>query len=56
VKPHDFVEPVRTERMILRLLTTDDVDDVHAWQGDEDTCRYMLHEPRSREEVAEKIT
>ena len=55
MNPHEFSEPILTERMTLRLLAAADLDDVHAWQGDAETCRYMLHEPRDRDVLVEKI-
>jgi RimJ/RimL family protein N-acetyltransferase len=48
-------EPVRTERLLLRMMTTDDVDDIHAYQSRGDVCRYLLFEPRDRAVVAEKV-
>jgi len=48
-------EPVRTERLLLRMMTTDDVDDIHAYQSRDDVCRYLLFEPRDRTVVAEKV-
>ncbi len=54
--PWTFAEPIRTERLVLRLMTPGDVDDVHAYQGREDVCRYLLHEARTREEVVESVT
>lgn len=53
--PFVFSEPIRTERLTLRLMTADDVDDVHAYQSREDVCRYLLHEPRSHAEVTEWV-
>lgn len=53
--PFEFAAPIATERLVLRLMTTDDVDDVHSYQSLEDVCRYQEFEPRSREEVAEKV-
>lgn len=55
VLPYVFTEPIRTERLVLRLMTVADVDDIHAYQSREDVCRYLLFEPHSREEVAEKV-
>ena len=52
--PYTF-EPVRTERLLLRMMTTDDVDDIHAYQSRDDVCRYLLFEPRDRALVAEKV-
>jgi RimJ/RimL family protein N-acetyltransferase len=53
--PYVFSEPVTTERLTLRLMTAADLDDVFSYQSREDVCRYMLFEPRTREEVAERI-
>ena len=52
--PVDY-EPIRTERILLRTITTDDVDAIHAYQSDPEVCRYMLYEPRTKQEVAAKI-
>ena len=53
--PYRFTEPIHTERLTLRLMVESDVDDVFAYQSREDVVRYELFEPRSRDEVAEKI-
>ncbi|MFI5833648.1 GNAT family N-acetyltransferase [Micromonospora sp. NPDC051300] len=43
--------PVRTPRLLLRPVTADDLDDVHAWQRRPDVVRWMLGAgPRTREE------
>lgn len=55
-RPFRFTEPIETERLRLRPLTMDDVDAFHAYQSREDVARYMLFEPRSREEMAAKVT
>lgn len=47
--------PVETGRLRLRLMTLDDVDAVHRYQSREDVCEYMLFEPRTREEVADRV-
>jgi RimJ/RimL family protein N-acetyltransferase len=36
-------------------MTMDDTDAVHSYMSDPEVCRYLLHGPRSREIVAEKI-
>ena len=48
-------EPVRTERLLLRMMVADDVDAIHAYQSRDDVCRYLLFEPRDRAAVAEKV-
>lgn len=53
--PFTFGEPMVTERLVLRLMTSADVDDVHAYQSREDVARYQLFEPRARDEVAAKV-
>jgi RimJ/RimL family protein N-acetyltransferase len=53
--PFTYSGPISTERLTLRLLTEDDTDDVHAYQGRADVCEYLLFEPRTRDEVLEKM-
>jgi|SRR5215208_4188112 len=53
--PHEFAGPLSTERLTLRLMTLDDVDDIHAYQSLDEVCRYLTFAPRSREVVAEKV-
>lgn len=53
--PYVFSEPIRTERLTLRLMTDADVDDVYAYQSLPEVCRYLLFEPRTRDEVAERV-
>jgi RimJ/RimL family protein N-acetyltransferase len=53
--PYDFPSPLHTERLVLRLMTLEDVDDVYAYQSREDVSRYLMHEPRTRAEVEEHV-
>jgi RimJ/RimL family protein N-acetyltransferase len=53
--PYVFAGPIATERLVLRLLHPDDVDDVHSYQGRADVCEYLLYDAKSREKVAEDI-
>jgi RimJ/RimL family protein N-acetyltransferase len=53
--PYAFPGPMRTARLVLRAMTDEDVDDIHAYQSRPDVCLYLPYEPRSRDEVAEKI-
>jgi RimJ/RimL family protein N-acetyltransferase len=53
--PYVFAEPLATERLTLRLMTDADVEDVFAYQSREDVCRYLLFEPRSHDEVVERV-
>jgi RimJ/RimL family protein N-acetyltransferase len=55
VLPYVFTEPIRTERLVLRLMTMADVDDIYAYQSREDVCRYLLYEPQNHAEVTEKV-
>src|SRR5436190_1234172 len=50
--PYSFPSPLRARRLVLRTMTPDDVDDIHAYQSREDVCRYLPFEPRTRDEVA----
>jgi len=54
--PYEFAAPLRTARLVLRTMTTGDVDDVHAYQSRPDVCRYLPYEPRTRGEVADKLS
>jgi RimJ/RimL family protein N-acetyltransferase len=54
--PYGFTEPVRTERLLIRTMAIEDVDDIHAYQSREDVCRYLPYPPRTRDEVVEKVT
>jgi RimJ/RimL family protein N-acetyltransferase len=53
--PYEFSASVCTDRLVLRAMTDDDVDDIHAYQSRADVCRYLPFEPRTRDEVAEKV-
>lgn len=53
--PFDFEAPIVTERLTLRLMTLDDVNDVHAYQSLAEVCQFQSFEPRSREVVAQNV-
>jgi RimJ/RimL family protein N-acetyltransferase len=53
--PYEFSAAVSTDRLVLRGMTDADVDDIHAYQSRADVCRYLPFEPRTRDEVAEKV-
>jgi RimJ/RimL family protein N-acetyltransferase len=53
--PYELTAPLRTERLLLRTMTGADVDDIHDYQSRADVCRYLTFEPRSREEVSERV-
>lgn len=48
--------PVETERLLLRPIDpVGDVDALHAYQSLPQVCRYVPFEPRTREEIAERL-
>jgi RimJ/RimL family protein N-acetyltransferase len=53
--PYVFSGPIRTERLLLRLMTEADVDDIYSYQSREDVCRYLLFDPRTHDDVAERV-
>ncbi|MET3769191.1 RimJ/RimL family protein N-acetyltransferase [Marisediminicola sp. UYEF4] len=53
--PAPFGPPVRAGRVLLRMMSAADIDDVYAYQGRDDVCRYLLFEARTREQVAEQV-
>ncbi len=53
--PYAFPTPLRTARLVLRTMTVDDTEDVHAYQSRADVCRYLPFEPRTRTEVADEV-
>jgi RimJ/RimL family protein N-acetyltransferase len=55
-RPFRFTAALETERLRVRLMTPADVDAVHAYESREDVAIYQLFEPRTRAEVAERVT
>lgn len=53
--PFHFDAPLVTERLVLRLMTADDVGAVYAYQSREDVCRYLLYGPRTYEQVTTRV-
>lgn len=49
------VYPVRTERLLLRPLTTDDIDALFAYRSRPDVCRYVPFEPMTRKVIKERL-
>ncbi|WP_374947526.1 GNAT family N-acetyltransferase [Agreia sp.] len=47
--------PIRTERLVLRTLTPEDLDDVFGYAGRDDVIRYLPWPKRTRDEVAEHL-
>ncbi|MFD5429439.1 GNAT family N-acetyltransferase [Streptomyces sp. NPDC127084] len=48
-------QPVVTERLVLRLFTADDIEDMYAYQGLPEVARYLYRQPRDRARCAEVI-
>ena len=48
-------QAIRTDRLLLRAYTEDDLDAVYAVQSREDVTRYLYWGPRSREEARESL-
>jgi RimJ/RimL family protein N-acetyltransferase len=53
--PYTLAGRLRTARLTIRPVTHADADDLHAYQSRPDVCRYLPYEPRTREEMAEKL-
>ncbi|MEV0245622.1 GNAT family N-acetyltransferase [Nocardia sp. NPDC050712] len=47
--------PVRTERLLLRPLTTGDVDALLTYRSRPEVCRYVPFEPMTRELILERL-
>ncbi|EID53457.1 GNAT family N-acetyltransferase [Saccharomonospora xinjiangensis] len=56
LRPQRSLPTLHTERLTLRPVAVSDLDAMHAYLSREDTCRYLLNEPLSREEVRAKLT
>ncbi len=46
------IDPIRTDRLLLRPFTPDDLDALHAMFGSEQVVRYLDHGPMTREATA----
>jgi RimJ/RimL family protein N-acetyltransferase len=53
--PYMHCESIRTARLTLRPLTTEDLDRYAEYHGREDVSRYILSLPLSREESAKEL-
>jgi RimJ/RimL family protein N-acetyltransferase len=53
--PYEFSTPLRTERLLVRTMSAQDVDDIHAYQSLPEVCRFLPFRPRTRDEVVEKV-
>ena len=49
------VLPLRTERLVLRSFTPDDVDPLYAFHSDPDAVRYVPYPPRTRAQVVDVL-
>jgi RimJ/RimL family protein N-acetyltransferase len=48
--------PIFTRRLLLRPLQADDTEALYAYRSRADVCRFLLHEPQSRDQVAARAT
>ena len=48
--------PIRGDRLLLRPLTSRDIDALLAYRGREDVCRYVPFEPMTREDITDRLT
>jgi RimJ/RimL family protein N-acetyltransferase len=51
----EFVDPIETDRLVLRPLRDDDFDAVYAYESREDVTRWLYWGPRSPDEVRERL-
>ncbi|MER5770790.1 GNAT family N-acetyltransferase [Streptomyces sp. NPDC001985] len=51
----ELVDPIKTERLVLRPFTADDEDDMFAFESRDDVARYLFNEPRTREDNAREL-
>jgi len=47
--------PILTKRLLLRPLRADDADALYVYRSREDVCRFLLHPPQTREQVAMRV-
>lgn len=47
--------PIRTDRLLLRLYTEDDLDDVYDVQSQPEVARYLYWGPRDRDQARESL-
>ncbi|WP_197320831.1 GNAT family N-acetyltransferase [Saccharomonospora sp. NB11] len=55
LRPQRALPTLRTDRLTLRPVRVADLDAIHGYLSREDVCRYLLHEPLSRDEVKAKL-
>jgi RimJ/RimL family protein N-acetyltransferase len=47
--------PLKTDRLLLRPFEPRDLDDLHAYRSDPEVCRYLLSEPGTVEDTAQRL-
>jgi RimJ/RimL family protein N-acetyltransferase len=53
---YEITVPIETDRLVLRPLEESDAEALHAYQSLPQIARYQYWEPRSLEEILEKLT
>ncbi len=53
--PFTFESPIEWGRIVLRPMIASDLEAVHGWMSDEEVVRYQLYEPRTLEQVADRL-
>ncbi|MFF8957895.1 GNAT family N-acetyltransferase [Streptomyces sp. NPDC014894] len=51
----ELVEPIKTERLVIRPFAARDEDDMLEFESREDVARYLFNEPRTREDNAKEL-
>ncbi|WP_243793062.1 GNAT family N-acetyltransferase [Saccharopolyspora gloriosae] len=51
----EVLAPIKTERLLLRPFTEDDVADAFAFESLPEVARYLYNEPRTREDCAAEV-
>ncbi|MER6407951.1 GNAT family N-acetyltransferase [Streptomyces viridosporus] len=51
----ELVEPIKTQRLVLRPFTARDEEDMLEFESREDVARYLFNEPRTREDNAAEL-
>jgi RimJ/RimL family protein N-acetyltransferase len=47
--------PIRTDRLLLRRLTELDVDGLHAFRGDPETCTFLPFDPQTPDFIRQRL-
>lgn len=51
----EIIQPIKTERLVLRPFTEADEDDMLAFESIPEVARYLFNEPRTRADNAEEL-